>query len=61
MLWVTPKAELIAELESEPARAAHLLADLGRLAIDLGKEPVRVRVGRQGLGGPNVIRELLSR
>jgi hypothetical protein len=34
--------------------------DVLRLLIDVAKEPLRVRVRRQGLSGPNTIRELLA-
>jgi hypothetical protein len=53
--------EILRELEAHPTTTASLLPDLGRLIGDVAKEPIRVRLRRQGLGGPNVIRELLKR
>jgi hypothetical protein len=52
--------ELARELEALPATARSLLPDTGGLLIDLAKEPVRVRIRGRGIGGPNVIRELLA-
>jgi hypothetical protein len=51
---------LAAELDAQPAGTTALLPDVLRLVEDVVKEPVRVRIRRQGLGGPNVIRELLK-
>ena len=53
--------ELARELEALPATARSLLPDAGALLLDLAKEPVRVRIRGRGIGGPNVIRELLAR
>jgi Sulfotransferase family len=52
-------AGLMAELDALPTTLASLAPDLGRLALDVAREPVRVRVREQGVGGPSVIRELL--
>lgn len=49
------------ELDAQRTTISSLAPDLGRLLIDVAKEPVRVRVRRRGIGGPNVIRELLKR
>jgi hypothetical protein len=54
-----PLQELLLELDSQPSGTAWLARDLVSLVADIVKEPVRVRIRRQGLGGPNVIRELL--
>lgn len=51
--------ELVRELAAQRRCSASLAPDLRRLVVDLVKEPVRVRVRRGGIGGPNVIRELL--
>jgi hypothetical protein len=51
--------EILRELNEQPTTTSSLVPDLGRLIADVAKEPVRVRMRRQGLGGPNVIRELL--
>jgi hypothetical protein len=50
---------LIEELDSQPMSMNSLIPDLGRAIVDVAKEPIRVRIRHQGLGGPNVIRELL--
>lgn len=52
-------AEIIDELASQPTTLESVAPDLRRLALDVVKEPVRVRIREQGIGGPNVIRELL--
>lgn len=52
--------QLIRELDSRPTSATDLVSDAGRLIGDLLKEPVRARIRRQGIGGPNVLRELLK-
>jgi hypothetical protein len=52
--------QLIRELNSQPTSTAALASDAGRLIGDLLKEPVRAHIRRQGIGGPNVIRELLK-
>jgi hypothetical protein len=51
--------EIIGELDSQPTTRASLAPDLRRLVLDVAKEPVRVRIRDQGIGGPNMIRELL--
>jgi Sulfotransferase family len=53
------KDELIGALSAQPRSCASLVSDVRRLAVDLAKEPVRTRVRHGGIGGPNVIRELL--
>lgn len=51
--------QIMGELDSQPTTLASFAPDLGRLVLDVAKEPVRVRIRDQGIGGPNVIRELL--
>ncbi len=51
---------LARSLDAQPPHLTSLSSDLGRLAVDLLKEPVRARVRRGGIGGPNSIRELLK-
>ena len=53
-------SQIMRELDSQPTTLASLAPDLRRLVLDVVKEPVRVRIRRQGVGGPNVIRELLK-
>lgn len=48
------------ELDALPSTTKSLLPDVGRLIVDVAKEPIRVRLRRQGLGGPNAIRALLD-
>jgi hypothetical protein len=50
---------LIGELDSCPLTFASLAGDLRILLGDVVKEPVRVRMRRNGLGGPSAIGELL--
>jgi hypothetical protein len=52
--------QIMRELSSQPVSASCLIPDLGRLIGDMAKEPVRVQVRRRGIGGPNVLRELLE-
>ncbi len=52
--------QIVRELDSQPTSANCLVADLGRLIGDVAKEPIRVRMRRRGIGGPNVLRELLK-
>lgn len=52
--------QLVAELDSQPLDLGCLIPDLGRLAADIAKEPVRAQLRRRGLGGPSVLRELLK-
>ncbi len=52
--------QLLRELDALPTTAASLAPDLRQLALDVLKEPVRVRIRRHGVAGPNVIRELLK-
>lgn len=52
--------EILQELEAAPTNMEHFLPDLGRLLVDVAKEPIRVRTRNSRLGGPNVIRELLN-
>jgi len=51
--------QLTKQLDSQPLRTSLLLEDLRSLVGDVAREPVRVRMRRHGIGGPNVIRELL--
>jgi hypothetical protein len=48
------------ELSAQPNGTESLMADIWSMLVDISKEPVRVRVLNKGLGGPNVIRNLLS-
>ncbi len=50
---------LLGELRAQPHTSAWLFRDVRQLAADLAKEPIRVRVRSGGVGGPNVIRELI--
>jgi hypothetical protein len=52
--------QLLRDLDAQPTGTASLVSDLGRATLDLAKEPLRPQVQRSGLGGPNVIRALLS-
>ncbi len=54
------RAQLLRELDAQPASTKALLPDLGRLVEDLAREFVRVRTRNRTIGGPNVIRELIS-
>jgi Sulfotransferase family len=54
------RAEIVKELDAQPTSMAYLLPDLGRLVADFAKEPVRRQARRNGLGGPNVLLELLK-
>ena len=51
--------QLVRELDSQPMNLHSLIPDLGRLVMDVAKEPVRIQVRRRGIGGPNVLLELL--
>jgi hypothetical protein len=53
-------AQIMRELDSQPTTLASFAPDLGRLVLDVAKEPVRVRIREQGIGGPNMMRELLG-
>jgi hypothetical protein len=52
--------QILAELDAQPMSLGCLAPDLLRLVKDVAKEPIRVRSRNRKLGGPNVIRELLS-
>jgi Sulfotransferase family len=52
--------QILRELNSQPMSASHLMPDLGQLARDLIREPIRIQIRRRGIGGPNVLRELLK-
>jgi Sulfotransferase family len=52
--------QIIRDLNAQPTSAKALIPDLGRLLSDVAKEPIRIKVRRSGIGGPNVIRELLK-
>lgn len=47
------------QLDARPLGTSLLLEDLRSLIGDVAREPVRVHMRRRGIGGPNVIRELL--
>jgi hypothetical protein len=53
-------SQLTREVDALPLTARSLLGDAGGLALDLAKEPVRVRIRRRGKGGPNAVRALLA-
>lgn len=53
-------AELLRALDGQPPSTKSLLPDLVRLVDDVARELVRVRTRNRAIGGPNVIRELLS-
>jgi hypothetical protein len=52
--------ELLCELHSQPAGTHELVSDVGRLIGDVVREPVRCRIRRRSVGGPNVLRELIG-
>jgi hypothetical protein len=52
--------QLLAELNAEPSNMDSFFPDLGRLIVDVAKEPIRVRTRNRRIGGPNVIRTLLN-
>jgi hypothetical protein len=52
--------QITRELDSRPVSMDCLIGDLGRLVGDVAREPVRIRIRRRGIAGPNVLRELLK-
>lgn len=52
--------QIIRELNSQPTSMSCLIPDLARLVSDVAREPVRIQMRRRGIGGPNVLRELLK-
>lgn len=52
--------QIIRELNSQPTSLNCLIPDLGRLVRDIVKEPIHIQGRRRGIGGPNVLRELLK-
>jgi hypothetical protein len=52
--------QLLRDIDAQPLGTNALLPDLGRLVEDVAKELVRVRTRSPSIGGPNVIRELIS-
>jgi hypothetical protein len=52
--------QILGELDREAPSMASIVPDLGRLIGDVAKEPWRVRMRRRGVGGPNMLRELLG-
>jgi Sulfotransferase family len=52
--------QIIGDLNAQPTSTSCLIPDLGRLLTDVAKEPIRIKVRRNGIGGPNVIRELIK-
>jgi hypothetical protein len=54
------RERIIRELNSQPSDTSCLIPDLGRLVADIVREPVRIQIRRRGIGGPNVLRELLK-
>lgn len=51
---------IIRDLNSQPTSISGLMPDFGRLLGDIVKEPIRIQIRRRGIGGPNVLRELLK-
>jgi hypothetical protein len=51
--------QLRADLNALPVSTQALLGDVTRMIRDVAREPVRVRIRRHGVVGPNVIRQLL--
>jgi hypothetical protein len=54
-------ATLLADLDSIPLGTTSLLGDTARTVRDLAREPIRVRIRRHSLPGPNVVRQLLGK
>jgi Sulfotransferase family len=52
--------QILQELNSQLTSADCLIPDIGSLVSDIAKEPIRIRMRRDGIGGPNVLRELLK-
>jgi hypothetical protein len=52
--------QILRELDAQAISTKHLIGDLGRMISDVAKEPIRIQVRRRGIGGPNVLRELLK-
>lgn len=52
--------QLIDELNGQASSTHELLPDVGRLIVDVVKEPIRVRTRNRNLHSPNVLRTLLS-
>lgn len=52
--------QIMRELNSQPTSMSCLIPDLARLVSDVAREPVRIQMRRRGIGGPNVLRELLK-
>lgn len=50
---------ILRELDALPASMRWLIPDIARLIDDVAREPVRTQMRRRGIGGPNVLRELL--
>ncbi len=53
-------AELLEQINRQPTTMASFVPDLGRLIDDVAREPWRARIRRGGIGGPNVLHELLK-
>lgn len=54
------REQIIAELDAQPMSIESLAPDLLQVVKDIAKEPIRARTRKRKIGGPNVIRELLS-
>jgi hypothetical protein len=54
------REQLERQLDSQPADMASFLPDLGQLALDLAKEPIRARTHGRRIGGRRVVRALLG-
>lgn len=54
------RGQLICELNAQATSTKALVPDIGRLLVDVAKEPIRVRTRNRTLNSPNVIRRLLD-
>jgi hypothetical protein len=52
--------QLRRDLDTLPLGTGALLGDMKRMVGDVAREPIRVRIRRHGIAGPNVIRKLLA-
>ncbi|HEY2537330.1 MAG TPA: sulfotransferase [Solirubrobacteraceae bacterium] len=52
--------QILQELNSQPTSTRCLVPDVGQLTRDFVREPIRIQIRRRGIGGPNVLRELLE-
>jgi Sulfotransferase family len=54
------RQQLVGELNDQASSTRELLPDIGRLIVDVAKEPIRVRTRNRNLDSPNVLRKMLS-